>query len=198
MQQNNLLQILAEPNLITQSGKEANFLAGGQFPYPVLQSVTSGSSGAITIQFKEFGVRLSFTPTITPDGLIHLKVQPEVSSLDFTNAVTLQGFLIPALTTDRVQSEMDLRDGQSFAIAGLLDKRVTSQLEKIPGIGDIPILGKLFQSRNVNKSDNELIIVVTPHIVQPLSADQAPKGPTFPQTFLPPTTPAGQNPAGSK
>lgn len=198
LQENNLLQILAEPNLITQSGKEASFLAGGQFPYPVLQSVTSGNSGAITIQFKEYGVRLTFTPTITPDGLIHLKVQPEVSSLDFTNAVTLQGFLIPALATDRVQSEMDLRDGQSFAIAGLLDKRVTSQLEKIPGIGDIPILGKLFTSRNVNKSDNELIIVVTPHIVQPLTADQVPKGPVFPQTFLPPTTPAGQKPAESK
>lgn len=198
MQENNLLQILAEPNLITQSGKEASFLAGGQFPYPVLQSVTSGNSGAITIQFKEYGVRLTFTPTVTPDGLIHLKVQPEVSSLDFTNAVTLQGFLIPALATDRVQSEMDLRDGQSFAIAGLLDKRVTQQLEKIPGIGDIPILGKLFQSRNTNRSDNELVIVVTPHIVQPLSADQVPKGPTFPQPFLPPTVPAGQNPAGSK
>lgn len=198
LQENNLLQILAEPNLITQSGKEASFLAGGQFPYPVLQSVTSGNSGAITIQFKEYGVRLTFTPTITPDGLIHLKVQPEVSSLDFTNAVTLQGFLIPALATDRVQSEMDLKDGQSFAIAGLLDKRVTSQLEKIPGIGDIPILGKLFQSHNFNKSDNELVIVVTPHIVLPLSADQVPKGPTFPQPFLPPTPPAGQNPGGSK
>ena len=198
LQENNLLQILAEPNLITQSGKEASFLAGGQFPYPVLQSVSGGNSGAITIQFKEYGVRLSFTPTVTPDGLIHLKVQPEVSSLDFTNAVTLQGFLIPALATDRVQSEMDLRDGQSFAIAGLLDKRVTQQLEKVPGIGDIPILGKLFTSRNVNKSDNELIIVVTPRIVQPLSADQAPPGPTFPQTFLPPTPPAGQKPAGPK
>jgi pilus assembly protein CpaC len=198
LQENNLLQILAEPNLITQSGKQASFLAGGQFPYPVLQSVTSGNSGAITIQFKEYGVRLSFIPTITPDGLIHLKVEPEVSSLDFTNAVTLQGFLIPALATDRVQSEMDLKDGQSFAIAGLLDKRVTQQLEKIPGIGDIPILGKLFQSHNINKSDNELIIVVTPHVVQPLSADQVPKGPAFPQTFLPPTTPAEQKPAGSK
>jgi pilus assembly protein CpaC len=93
---------------------------------------------------------------------------------------------------------MDLKDGQIFAIAGLLDKRVTQQLEKIPGIGDIPILGKLFQSHNINKSDNELIIVVTPHVVQPLSADQVPKGPAFPQTFLPPTTPAEQKPAGSK
>jgi pilus assembly protein CpaC len=198
LQENNLLQILAEPNLITESGKEASFLAGGEFPFPVLQSVTGGTSGAITIQFKEFGIRLNFTPTITQDGQIHLKVAPEVSSLDFSNALTLQGFLIPALTTDRVLSEMDLRDGQSFAIAGLLDNRVQKTFEKIPGIGDIPILGKLFQTQNVTKSDNELLIVVTPHIVHPLSADQVPKGPAFPQTFLPPATPAGQKPAGSK
>ncbi len=163
--------------MITQSGKEASFLAGGQFPYPVLQSVTGGTSGAITIQFKDYGVRLNFTPTLTPDGLIHLKVQPEVSSLDFSNALTIQGFLIPALATDRVESEMDLRDGQSFAIAGLLDNRVTKQLEKIPGIGDIPILGKLFQSESSIKSNNELIIVVTPHIIQPFAVGQMPPGP---------------------
>ncbi len=198
LQSQNLLQILAEPNLITQSGKEASFLAGGQFPYPVLQSVTGGTSGAITIQFKDYGVRLNFTPTLTPDGLIHLKVQPEVSSLDFSNALTIQGFLIPALATDRVESEMDLRDGQSFAIAGLLDNRVTKQLEKIPGIGDIPILGKLFQSEAVTKSNNELIIVVTPHIVQPFAVGQTPPGLAFPASFLPPTTPPAPNPAGSK
>ncbi len=198
LQSKNLLQILAEPNLITQSGKQASFLAGGQFPYPVLQSVTGGTSGAITIQFKEFGVRLNFTPTLTPDGLIHLKVEPEVSSLDFANALTIQGFLIPALATDRVESEMDLRDGQSFAIAGLLDNRVTKQLEKIPGIGDIPILGKLFQSESLNKSNNELIIVVTPHIIQPFAVGESPRGPVFPATFLPPTAPPTQNPAGSK
>lgn len=198
LQENNLLQILAEPNLITESGKQASFLAGGQFPFPVLQATTGGASAAITIEFKEFGIRLNFTPTIMQDGQIHLKVAPEVSSLDFSNALTLQGFLIPALTTDRVESEMNLRDGQSFAIAGLLDNRVTKTFEKIPGIGDIPILGKLFQSQSLTKSANELLIVVTPHVVHPLSADQVPKGPAFPQTFLPPATPAGQNPAGSK
>jgi pilus assembly protein CpaC len=194
LQENNLLQILAEPNLITQSGKEASFLAGGQFPYPVVQSVASGTSGAITIQFKEYGIRLNFTPTVTQDGLIHLKVEPEVSSLDYTNAVTLQGFTIPALQTDRVESDMDLRDGQSFAIAGLLDNTVVKQFEKIPGIGDIPILGKLFQSWSVNKSDNELLIVVTPHIIHPLSLSQVPQGPSFPVPFMRPIPPVAQKP----
>ena len=142
LQENNVLEILAEPNLMTASGKDASFLAGGEFPYPVLQGTSGGGFAGITIQFKEFGVRLNFTPTLTPDGLIHLKVKPEVSSLDFTNALTIQGFFIPALSTRRVESEMDLRDGQSFAIAGLLDNRVTEQLEKIPGIGDIPDSGE--------------------------------------------------------
>jgi len=196
LQESNLLQILAEPNLLTESGKEASFLAGGQFPFPVLQSTTGGTSGAITIQFKEFGVRLGFTPTLREDGLIHLKVEPEVSSLDFANSVTLQGFLIPALATNRVISEMNLRDGQSFAIAGLLDNRVTEQFAKIPWIGDIPILGKLFQSRSLIKSDNELLVVVTPHIVQPLAPNEVPQGPSFPQPFMRPITPAGQKPPG--
>jgi pilus assembly protein CpaC len=187
LQQQNVLEILAEPNLMTQSGKDASFLAGGEFPYPVLQSSGGGGGFAgITIQFKEFGVRLNFTPTLTPDGLIHLKVKPEVSSLDFTQALTLQGFVIPALATNRVESEMDLADGQSFAIAGLLDNRVTSQLEKIPGIGDIPILGKLFQSRTLNKSKNELLIVVTPRVVHPIPADKATPSVPFPMKFMNP------------
>jgi pilus assembly protein CpaC len=184
--------------LLTASGKEASFLAGGEFPFPILQS--SGGSGGfagITIQFKEFGVRLNFTPTLTLDGLIHLKVQPEVSSLDFTNALTIQGFTIPALSTRRVNTEMDLADGQSFAIAGLIDNRVTEQLDKVPGIGDIPILGKLFQSRSRLKSTDELLVVVTPHIVQPLSAANAPKGPAFPVPVLTPS-PTGQPMAPAK
>jgi pilus assembly protein CpaC len=194
LEQNNVLQILAEPNLITESGKEASFLAGGQFPYPVPQSTGSSTGTVITIQFKDYGVRLNFTPTVREDGLIHLKVEPEVSSLDFTNALTLQGFLIPALAVNHALSEMDLRDGQSFAIAGLLDNRVIEQFEKIPGIGDIPILGKLFQSRALTKSDNELLIVVTPHIIHPLSPNEVPQGPSFPIPFMRPTSPAGQNP----
>jgi pilus assembly protein CpaC len=185
LQDNNLLQILAEPNLLTESGKEASFLAGGQFPYPVLQNVTGGTSGAITIQFKDFGVRLNFTPTLRADGTMHLVASPEVSTLDFTNALQLQGFLIPALAIDRVTSEMDLQDGQSFAIAGLLDNRVIEQLQKIPYIGDVPILGKLFQSRSLQKSNNELLIIVTPHIVHPIPAGQTPPGLMYPKPFMP-------------
>jgi pilus assembly protein CpaC len=188
LQQQDVLQILAEPNVLTASGKDASFLAGGQFPFPVLQS--SGGSGyaGITIQFKQYGVKLDFTPTITPEGLIHLKVAPEVSSLDYTNAVTIQGFTIPALSTRRVESEMDLRDGQSFAIAGLIDNQVTKQLSKIPGIGDIPILGKLFQSTSFSKSNSELLVIVTPRIVQAQSLADMPKGPVFPIPFMPPTS----------
>jgi len=194
LQNENVLEILAEPNLMTMSGKEASFLAGGEFPFPVLQSTGTGGAAAITIQFKEFGIRLNFTPTMMPDGIIHLKVKPEVSSLDFSNGLVIQGFNIPALATNRVESEMDLRDGQSFAIAGLLDNRVTELLEKIPGIGDIPILGKLFQSRSVTKSKNELLIVVTPRLVQ--AQDSAPGGPIMPKGFLEPTVaPQAPNPS---
>lgn len=186
LEQQNALEILAEPNLLTESGKDASFLAGGEFPFPILQSSAGGGFAGITIQFKEFGVRLNFTPTLTVDGLIHLKVRPEVSSLDFTNALTMQGFVIPALATNRAESEMDLGDGQSFAIAGLLDNRVTEQFQKIPGIGSLPILGKLFQSRSLNKTNNELMIVVTPKIVQPLSANEPRPNLEFPKPFLAP------------
>ena len=184
LQEKNLLQILAEPNLLTASGKEASFLAGGEFPYPVPQS--SGGSGyaTITIQFKEFGIRLSFTPTFTPDGQIHLKVKPEVSSLDYANSLQIQGYTVPGLSTRRVESEMDLADGQSFAIAGLMDNRVTEQLEKIPWIGDVPVLGKLFQSKSFQRSKDELLVVVTPTIVKPLNPGQVPHGPVFPIPFL--------------
>jgi pilus assembly protein CpaC len=193
LQTNDVLQILAEPNLMTESGKEASFLAGGEFPYPVIQS-TSGGGGAttvpaITIQFKEFGIRLTFTPVITPDGLIHLKVAPEVSALDFANGIKIQGFTLPALSTRRVQSEMELRDGQSFAIAGLIDNRVTETFAKMPGIGDIPILGNFFKSRSLNKSDDELLVLVTPRIVHPLQPGEVPAGPVFPKPFLGPVVP---------
>jgi pilus assembly protein CpaC len=197
LQNNNMLEILAEPNLITQSGKDASFLAGGEFPYPVLQSSGGTSTtSAITIVFKEFGIRLNFTPTLMPDGSIHLKVKPEVSSLDFSNGLIIQGFSIPALSVNRVESEMDLKDGQSFAIAGLLDNRVSEQLEKIPGIGDIPILGKLFQSRTINKSKNELLIVVTPRIVTP--SETVPGGPNMPRPFLDVVPPAAAHAPSGK
>jgi pilus assembly protein CpaC len=184
LQSKNLFQVLAEPNVMTESGKEASFLAGGEFPYPTLQSSTGGAGNAITIQFKEFGIRLSFTPVLTADGMIHLKVKPEVSTLDFSNGLVINGFSLPALSTRRVESEMSLADGQTFAIAGLVDNRVTELMNKIPGIGDIPILGKLFQSKSFNKSKNELLVIVTPHVVRPLAPDQIPHGPNFPQPFL--------------
>jgi pilus assembly protein CpaC len=185
LQQKNIVEILAEPNVMTQSGKDASFLAGGEFPYPVVQASSSGAP-VVTILFREYGVKLDFTPTLTSDGMIHLKVKPEVSALDFSNALIISGFTIPALTTDRVESEMDLRDGQSFAIAGLLDNRVTDVLEKVPGIGDIPILGKLFQSRSLTKSKNELLVLVTPHIVMPAPPNQVPAVPNYPEPFMKP------------
>ncbi len=194
LQQKNVLQILAEPNLLTQTDKEASFLAGGEFPYPIVQP--GGTTNAITISFKEFGVRLNFKPTLTEEGMIHLKVRPEVSTLDFANALTISGFVIPALSTRRVETEMELKDGQSFAIAGLVDDRVTQIASRIPGLGDLPILGHLFRSRSLNKTKSELLVLVTPHVVKPLNPDQVPTGPKFPKEFLPPAAP--EKPAAPK
>jgi pilus assembly protein CpaC len=196
LQDRNLLQILAEPNVLAESGKEASFLAGGEFPFPVVQASSAGAIPVITIQFKEFGIRLNFLPVLMPDGTIHLKTRPEVSALDFSNALTISGFTVPALSTRRVESEMELKDGQSFAIAGLVDNRVTRQLSKIPGLGDIPILGKLFQSINLNKTNNELLVLVTPHIVKPLAPNEVPQGPYFPKPFLMPEKGAMPAPSG--
>ncbi|HEV2387834.1 MAG TPA: pilus assembly protein N-terminal domain-containing protein [Candidatus Acidoferrales bacterium] len=184
LENKNLLQILAEPNLLTETGKEATFLAGGEFPFPSIQGGAAGAVPTVTIQFKEFGVRLNFTPTLTADNQIDLKVTPEVSTLDFSNALQIQGFLIPALSARRVSSEMMLRDGQTFAIAGMLDNRTQQILEKIPWIGDLPVLGKLFHSSQKTQSRSELLVLVTPHIVKPYEPGQAPKGPAFPVPFL--------------
>ena len=177
----NLLQILAEPNILALNGQEASFLAGGEFPFPVIQG---GQSNAITIQFREFGIRLIFTPEIQLDGLIRLKVLPEVSSLDFANAVSIAGFLIPALSTRRAETMVELRDGQSFAIAGLLDNRLIKTANKIPLLGDIPVLGKLFRSYSIDKSNTELLVTVTPRLVNALEVDQLPEGPNFPIPFM--------------
>jgi pilus assembly protein CpaC len=192
LSQQNVLQILASPNLLTQAGKEASFLAGGEFPFPVVQGTSA--TNAITIVFKEFGVRLNFLPTISPDGRIHLRVTPEVSALDFANSLTVSGFVIPALSTRRVQTEMALEDGQSFAIAGLVDDRLTRVSTKFPGLGDIPILGRLFRSHSLSKSKTELLVMVTPRIVRPSEAGQVPAGPQFPLPFLPPAAPEGAVP----
>jgi pilus assembly protein CpaC len=169
LQAKNLLQILAEPNLLTESGKPASFLAGGEFPFPTIQGGAAGV-GQITIQFKEFGIRLNFLPTVTPRGTIHLVVTPEVSSLDYANGLTVSGFTVPGLDTRRVQTEVELASGQSFVIAGLLDNQTIENLNKIPGFGDIPVLGKLFQSRSLSKSHSELLVVVTPELVEPIPA----------------------------
>src|SRR4051794_26633854 len=164
LQTKGMFQSLAEPNLIATNGKEASFLAGGEYPYPVVQSGNGGNS--VTIMFKEFGVRLSFTPTVLGGDLVHLKVKPEVSSLDFANAVSIDGFRIPALTTRRTETEVELRDGQTFAIAGLLNNTLTNTMSKIPGIGDIPVLGALFQSKAHQKNQTELVVMITPVIMK--------------------------------
>jgi pilus assembly protein CpaC len=187
LQEKNLLQILAEPNLITLEGKDASFLAGGSFPYPTITTTPTGGAVApvITVQFKPFGVKLDFSPTVTAQGSIDLKVAPEVSSLDYSNAVTLQGFTIPALSQRRAETEVVLKDGESFAIAGLIDNRVIQLVDKVPGLGNLPILGRLFQSRSTQKSTDELLVVITPHFVRPLSADEKAKLPEMPVGFLP-------------
>lgn len=183
----NLLQILAEPNVLTLNERPASFLAGGEFPFPTLQGGGAGL-GAVTIQFREFGIRLNFTPYVTPRGTIRLSVAPEVSSLDYANALVVQGYTIPALSTRRVTTDVELEDGQTFAIAGLLDNRVTQNLSKIPGLGDVPLFGKLFQSRQLNKSNTELLVMVTPEIVRPIPAGQALPQVNMPSKFLSPNS----------
>ena len=177
----NLLQILAEPNLIAINGKEASFLAGGEFPFPVAQQNASGIA-TVTIQFREFGVRLKFTPVIQPNGNIHLHVIPEVSTLDFAEAVTVAGTTIPAISTRKADTEFELQDGQSFIIAGLMDNRVTNVANKIPGLGDIPILGNFFKSKSAQKSNSELMVLCTVHRISP--SVEAPKGPAMPLPTL--------------
>jgi len=187
LQQQNLAEILAEPNLIVVEGKEASFLAGGQFPFPTLTATTTGGATApvITVQFKNFGVQLDFTPTVTASGAINLKVAPQVTALDFGNAVTVQGTLIPAISARKAETEVVLRDGESFAIAGLIDNRVIKEIDKIKWLGDIPIIGTLFKSVSNKKTNSELLVVVTPHFVKPLSADEKAKLPDMPEKFLP-------------
>jgi len=169
LQQNQVLQILAEPNLLALSGQPAEFLAGGEFPYPVVQGGTAGTTGSITIQWKQYGIKLEFTGYIEGNDTVRVKVKPEVSSLDFTNTVTISGYTMPALQVRRAETEIELKSGQTFGMAGLLDDRTTVQLSKIPGIGDVPILGELFKSRNVNRTNTELLVLVTPTVVDPVT-----------------------------
>jgi pilus assembly protein CpaC len=187
LQSKNQLQILAEPNVLAINGHNASFLAGGEFPYPTLQG-GGGGLGAVTIQFREFGVRINFTPVITPRGTIRLSVTPEVSSLDYANGLVFQGFTIPGLSTRRVQTEIELNDGQTFGIGGLLDNRDTETFNRIPGLGDIPFFGKLFRSRQLNKSNTELLVLVTPELVRPIPRGQPLPDLNRPGKFLPPNT----------
>jgi len=161
-------QILAEPNITTMSGEKANFLAGGEFPFPVVQGSSTGGT-SVSISFRPYGVKVEFTPIVNNDGTIDLKVSPEVSALDFSNAVVIAGYTIPAISTRRADTEVVLKSGQTFGIAGLLDRRTTDLYSKTPGAANIPVLGQLFKSKGVNHSDNELIVIVTPFIVDPVN-----------------------------
>ncbi len=185
LENDGVVEVLAEPNIVAADGQEASFLAGGEYPYPMVQGNSAGGSGAVTIDFKEYGVRLNFIPTVTPRGTIRLQVAPEVSSLDFSNAVQISGFNVPAITTRKVKTEVELGDGATFVIGGLIDDRETETFEKIPFIGDIPILGKFFQSKLKNRTNTELIVLVTPEIVAPIDAGITPPMVKYPVKFLP-------------
>jgi len=180
LQEKNLLQILSQPSLVAMNGKEASMIAGGQFPFPVVQPGQGFT--AVTITFKPFGVQLDFTPEIMPNGDIDLKVNPEVSTLDFSNALTISGFTVPAISTRSAKTEFELQDGQSFVIAGLLDNRVTDIMNKIPGIGDIPFIGYFFRSKSAQKSKTELMVLCTVRKVD--ATAQPPTLPTQPVPFL--------------
>ena len=180
-----IVQILAEPTITTISGQKASFLSGGEFPFPVIQGGGSGSSVSVTIQFRPYGVKLDFTPLVNSDGTILLKVAPEVSALDYTNAVAISGYTIPALSTRRADTEVELRDGQSFAISGLLDRRTTDILNQVPVAGSLPVLGALFRSKKITHSVVELVVIVTPTIVDPLHADPHAPTPSQPSLVIP-------------
>ncbi len=174
-----VLQILAQPEITALSGQKGNFLAGGEFPFPVVQGTSTGTS--VSIQFRPYGVKLEFVPTVNPDGTIDLRVAPEVSALDYTNAVQIAGYTIPALSTRRAETQVVVRSGQTFAISGLLDKRTTDMYAKTPGIASVPVLGQLFKSKGVTHSDTELIVIVTPTVIDPLTETI----PTEPKPVIP-------------
>lgn len=184
LQTRGLLQILAEPNLVATNGKEASFLAGGEFPIPVAQN--GASAGAITVIFREYGIRLSFLPHVTARNTVRLHVKPEVSTIDAVNGITVSGLTIPGLSTRRIETDIELGEGQSFVIGGLIDDRVIENLSRVPGLSHIPILGALFKTRSLTKSKTELVVVVTPETAAPV-AGPAP-APPMPIPFLPPVT----------
>jgi len=176
-----LFQSLAEPNLIAYNGQEASFLAGGEIPVPVVQG---GATNAVSIQYKEYGIRLNFRPVVAGDT-IRIHVQPEVSTLDFPNGVVLNGFRVPALSTRRAETDVELRDGQSFAMAGLLNNLSQDDFQEIPGLARLPIIGHLFKSKAERAEQTELLVLITPQLVRPLNPDEVPPLPTLEQRFLP-------------
>ena len=169
LQEDGLMQILAKPTLIAQSGQNASFLAGGEFPYPVVEEYDK-----VTFEWKPFGVGLNFTPTVLGEDTISMVVSPEVSDLDFTTTVSYAGYVVPAIDTRRMSTVVELKDGQSFAIAGLLKDYVHESIAKFPILGDIPILGALFRSTRYQKDETELVVIVTPHLVKPVDGDELP------------------------
>jgi pilus assembly protein CpaC len=195
LQSQGLLQILAEPNLVTTNGKEASFLVGGEFPVPVLQG--GSNSGSVTVMFKEFGIRLTFLPHITPNGTIKLHVRPEVSTIDIGHGVIVSGFNIPALATRRIETDVELAEGQSFVIAGLMDDRVEETMSRVPGLSHIPILGMLFKSRETKKNKTELMVMVTPEIANPLQPSDPTPMPVMPKDFIQPLKPGEELPGSS-
>jgi pilus assembly protein CpaC len=173
LQTQGALRALAEPNIIAMDGQTASFLAGGEFPVPIVQG--DGARTNITIIFKEYGVRLNFKPTIIDEDHIRLELEPEVSTIDFSNGVKFNGFIIPALRTRRAKTGVELRDGQSFALAGLLDNNELRSISKVPIVGDIPILGNLFKSKSFQKNETELMFIVTAQLVKPVNRDDVPQ-----------------------
>ena len=194
LQTRGVLQILAEPNLVASNGKEAAFLVGGEFPVPVLQGGANAAS--VTVQFKEFGIRLRFTPTVTANKTIKIDLVQEVSSIDLAQGVSFNGFTIPALSTRRTQTGIELGEGQTFLVSGLIDNRDIERLSRIPGLGSIPILGALFKSKDVSKSLSELVVMVTPEITLPINPGDPKPLPDFPNEFLIPLRNTGQPPTG--
>lgn len=195
LQAEGALQILAEPNLVTTNGKEASFLVGGEFPVPVLQG--GANAGAVTVQFREFGIRLTFNPSVSENGNIKLYVKPEVNTLDIANSVSIAGFNIPALATRKIETNVELGEGQSFVIGGLIDDRVTDSMSRLPGLSGIPLLGTLFKSRTENKSKSELLVLVTPEVTKPLSPSDPKPALDYPREWLPFIHPAKPAAAGT-
>lgn len=183
-----VLQVLAEPNVLAEDGHQASFLAGGQYPYPVVQNAGAGGQPTVTIEFKQYGVQLNFIPTITPRNSIQLQVAPSVSTLDYANGITLNGFQVPGIDVRDVNTQVDLKNGQSFVIGGLLNNRETKTFEKIPFIGDVPILGKFFQSVDTKKQNTELVVIVTPEIVKPIQPGHVVPAIKYSDKFMPPTS----------